>query len=164
MQAQFRDADGDGGESPEINGVTLVDGTTYTMDVEFLNELETPPEDITPEIFTERDEHQTFTVGDIVEGPATSVTSGALIRHDYADQDTFGIPIGLTNTIEALTTGSGTFSFGLRHMPLINGEPQKRAGLAAEVADGGGFSSITSATTLPGSWDVVVDLPLTVVE
>lgn len=161
-QAQFRDADGDGGQTPMITGVTLSVGTTYTTTVEFLNELENPPEDITPEIFDERDEHQTFFVGELVEGPATSVTAGALVRHTYADMDTNGLPIGLTFTIEALQAGTSAFSFGLRHMPLVNQQPQKRPNLASEVATGGGFSSDASATSLPGSWDVVVDIPLTV--
>lgn len=162
LQAQFRDADGPGGANPVVTGVTLIQGETYDMTVEFLNELETPPEDITPEIFAERDEHQTFLVGDRVEGPATTVTTDALIRHEYADTDTLGLPIGLTNIIEALDTGTTVISFGLRHMPLVNQLPQKRADLEDEVAQAGGFDSENSALPLPGSWDVVVDLPLTV--
>ncbi len=161
-QAQFRDADGPGGADPIIAGTTLTVGETYTLTVEFLNELEDPPEDITPEIFDERDEHQTFLVGERVEGPATTVSTDALIRHAYADTDTLGLPIGLTNTVEALAVGATTISFGLRHMPLINQLPQKRAGLEDEVAQAGGFDSDNAALALPGSWDVVVDLPITV--
>lgn len=162
VQAQFRDPDGQGGEDPAVTGVTLAVGVTYTMTPEFLNELETPAEDITIEIFDERNEHQTFMVGDVVEGPATNVTTGALVRHAYDDQDDFGIPVGLENTVEALAIGDGTFSFGLRHMPLVNNQPQKGPGLADLVAAGGGFSSEDAATSLPGSWDAVVDFPLTV--
>ena len=163
LQAQFRDADGPGGSDPSITGVTLQNGETYSVSVEFFNELSNPIENVTPEIFNERDEHQVFFVGDAVEGPATSVDSAsALIRHSYADVDGLNLPIGLESTIEALRTGSSTFSVGLRHMPLINELPQKRAGLADEVRDAGGFDALNQASGLPGSWDVVVDIPFEV--
>lgn len=163
LQAQFRDPDGPGGQNPTSTPVTLQNGVTYTVTVEFLNELEDPPEDVTPEIFNERDEHQIFFVGDVVEGPATDVDAAdALIRHAYADLDRLGNPVGLQNTIEALRPGFGTFSVGLRHMPLVNEQPQKAAGLVDIVRTGGGFDAMNQETLLPGSWDVVVDLSLTV--
>lgn len=162
VKAGFQDPDGDGGAAPTISGARLAAGTTYTVTVEFRNELANPTEDVTPEILEEQDEHQIFIVGDTVEGPATNVTVGALIRHRYLDMDSMDLPIGLQNSVEALTAGTGSFSLGLRHMPLINGQAQKVPGLADVVRAGGGFSSENSGTTLPGSWDVVIDVPLTV--
>jgi hypothetical protein len=159
---ELRDADGDGGAPPTITGVTLAAGTTYEMSPRFVNELEDPPENITPEIFDERDEHQVFVVGEVVEGPATDVTQGALVRHEYVDFDSLGYPVGLENRVEALTPGMGTFSVGLRHLPLVNEQPQKGPGLAEVVREGGGFDAENSGTMLPGTWDAVIDLPLTV--
>ena len=46
----YKDLDGDGSGQPEITNGTLAANTTYTGTVQFLNELETPAEDITEEV------------------------------------------------------------------------------------------------------------------
>ena len=60
---ESRDLDGDGPNAPvltPIGGATLVAGTTYTGTTTFLNELESPAEDITVEVQEEGVEHQVF--------------------------------------------------------------------------------------------------------
>ena len=103
-----RDLDGDGPNAPVVTvSGNLVAGTTYTGSTEFLNELESPAEDITIEVQEEGADHQVFyqlasTVGTIT----------------YTDTDANGKPIGLNFTLVAGTSGStGTLTVTLRHLP-----------------------------------------------
>lgn len=150
INAAFRDVDGDGGNPPVIDPVSLPAGT-YTLTVKFKNELEAPAEDITAEVMDESDVHQVFLFGSAVNGPATNNPSAPL-AHTYGDQDANGFPIGLTNTIVA-TAGTGTLSVMLRHMPPVNDTPVKTATVAATLAAGG---------TLPGEADANVNFTATV--
>ena len=159
--------DGDGGESvfvwadpdntanPTIDDIILSDASDYTLTLRFLNELEDPTEDVTPEISDEEDEHYVFITGDAVTGPATEDNANALVEHMYADEDVNGLPIGLENDIMTLATGEGEFTVTLRHMPLQNGETVKTAD-APELVATEGFSAIGGAN------DVSVTLPITV--
>jgi hypothetical protein len=151
--AEFDDPDGDGGEPPTIDPIELVDGGIYTLTITFENRLEDPPEDITAEVEDEAEEHQIFLTGSAVGGPATD-KPGAPLFHQYADQDANGLPIGLTNTIDA-QVGAGELTVTLRHLPPINGNPTKTADIAGQVRDGG-FSSIGGETDAQVTFDVNV--------
>jgi hypothetical protein len=158
--AAFTDPDGDGGMSGSADPITLVSGTTYALSVEFLNELEDPAGDITAEIEEESEEHQVFVLGSAVEGPATPANAGAVLEHAYADVEsdyggTVGddLPVGLANEIVARAAGSGQLTVMLRHLPELNGQPQKVAGLAERLAGG---------EPLPGDADSEVDFEATV--
>jgi hypothetical protein len=158
--ASFRDPDGDGGMSGSAEPISLVSGTTYELAVEFLSELEDPPEDITAEIQEESEEHQVFVLGSAVEGPATPANAGAVLQHAYADAEsdyggTVGadLPVGLANEIVARAAGSGQLTVMLRHLPELNGQPQKVAGLAERLAGG---------EPLPGEVDSEVEFEVTV--
>jgi hypothetical protein len=105
---ESRDLDGDGPNAPiltPIGGGILSSNTTYTGNIEFLNELESPAEDITIEVEEEGDEHQVFYQLAANLGTVT-----------YTDTDVNGRPIGITFT---LTTGStaatGNLTVTLRH-------------------------------------------------
>ena len=105
---QSQDLDGDGPNAPiltPIGGGILSANTTYTGNIEFLNELESPAEDITIEVEEEGDEHQVFYQLTATLGTVT-----------YTDTDVNGRPIGITFT---LTTGSasgtGNLTVTLRH-------------------------------------------------
>jgi hypothetical protein len=109
---ESRDLDGDGPNAPvltPIGGATLVAGTTYTGTTTFLNELESPAEDITVEVQEEGEEHQVFyqlqsTLGTITYNPT--------------DVDANGKPIGLSFNLVAGNSGStGTLTVTLRHLP-----------------------------------------------
>lgn len=101
-----RDLDGDGPNAPVVTvSGNLTAGTTYTGSTTFLNELESPAEDITVEVEEEGADHQVF-----YQLPSTIGTV------TYTDTDTNGKPIGLNFTLVAGTSGStGTLTVTLRH-------------------------------------------------
>ncbi len=155
----FDDPDGDGGMSGSAERVELTAGTSYTLTVKFENGLVDPPEDITAEVEEESEEHFVFVTGD-VSGPA-SASANALLSHEYADLESdYGsnavgddLPVGLRNTVTAVSAGSGQLRLMLRHLPELNGAPQKSGDLPQAVADG---------EDLPGSVDVDVVFDLMV--
>ena len=160
--ASFNDSDGDGGEAPTIDDIELVTASNYTLAIEFLNELESPAEDITEEIEEEAEEHQIFITGD-VDGPASD-SAAPLVSHSYADVESdYGpnsegddLPVGLSNDIAGVSAGTGTLTLTLRHLPEVNGTAVKVASLADDAASGG-------IASLPGDSDVSIDFNLTVV-
>ncbi|MDG1480659.1 MAG: type 1 periplasmic binding fold superfamily protein [Myxococcota bacterium] len=150
----WADPENDG--SPVIDDVVLLDATTYDMSVSFLNELEDPAEDITPEIYDESDEHQVFLTGSAVQGPATGSNADAILEHAYADEDDDGLVVGLDNTITTLAVGSGELTVTLRHMPPESDQAVKVDGLAEDVA-AGGFSAIGGANDVQVTFNTVVE-------
>jgi hypothetical protein len=153
----WADPENDG--DPTIDPVTLPAPTdpasTWTVTVAFLNELESPAEDITPEVSDEGDEHQVFFTGSAVDGPATPSTPGAPLEHAYADTDDNGAPLGLTHQLTARAVGAGDLVVTLRHLPPEGGVPVKTTTLADDVA-AGGFGAIG------GDNDAQVTFPVTV--
>lgn len=150
----FSWADPEDDGSPVIDDIVLP-SADYTLSVAFLNELEDPAEEITEEIEDESDAHQVFFTGSGVQGPATGTNANAVITHAYADTDANGMPIGLTNTITSLQTGTGEFTVTLRHMPEEDSTPVKTSSAAEDVASGG-FSAIG------GDDDALVTFPIEV--
>lgn len=138
IEARFADPENDG--EPIITGATLVADTEYAVSVQFLNELTSPAEDITAEIADESDQHQVFYV------------TGLSV--DYNDQDDNGLPIGLDVTITTGAAGTTDLNVVLRHLPPVDGQRVKVAGLAEQAAD--------AVSNLPGESDADVTLPLTV--
>ena len=106
--------------------VVLTNATAYDLSISALNELETPIEDITPEIADEADEHQLFFTGSAIDD--------GLITHTYEDSDGEGLPLGLENTVDAVAAGVGELTVTLRHLALQNGNQVKREGMAEDVA------------------------------
>lgn len=155
--AAFDDPDGDGGMSGTFDEIELEPAMTYTLTITLTNTLEDPPEDITEEIEHEAEDHLFIIYGDAVMGPGS--TDGTLVTHAYADVESdYGhndvgddLPVGLKNTITTNEEGEGHFSVMLRHIPELNGNPQKEAGLPEEFAAGG---------SLPGDVDVDLEFEL----
>jgi hypothetical protein len=160
VTAAFNDPDGDGGASGMSEPIALAAGTTYALALSFANELFDPPEDVTAEIEAEAEAHLVLLYGDAVAGPATGVTD-ALLQHAYADVESdYGgnavgddLPVGLANTITTMDAGTGTLRVMLRHMPELNGQPQKESGAAERFAAG---------ETLPGDVDADVEFAVSV--
>lgn len=101
------DNDGDGPNLPVVTvSGPLTAGATYTGDIEFLNELESPVEDITEEVEEEADEHEVFYV---VNSADLSITK--------TDTDDDGNPLGLDTTVTVGAAGTGTLTIVLRHEP-----------------------------------------------
>lgn len=136
------------GEGQDVD-IDLATGTVYNLSVSALNELETPTEDITPEIADEADEHQLFFTGSAVDD--------ALVTHDYVDFDEEGLPLGLENEVTAVTAGSGDLTVTMRHLALQDGNKVKREGMAEDVAEGG-----LSAIAGEGDNDFSIDFSITV--
>ncbi|GAB5527259.1 MAG: hypothetical protein Roseis2KO_51310 [Roseivirga sp.] len=107
VNVSFRDLDGPGGTDPVIGDLTLSANAEYTFTIEFLNEQETPVEDITAEVREEGTDHQVFF---LIGGTANIVTT-------YGDQDTNGNPIGLIGTATTGDASNGTFAIVLVHEP-----------------------------------------------
>ena len=156
----FTDPDGDGGMSGMAETITLTDGAEYELTIRVLNELVDPPVDITAEIREEAEDHLFLVAGDGVVGPAAPPVD-ALVTHAYDDLESdYGenlvgddLPVGLANTITAMQAGASELRLMLRHVPPLNGTPQKRAGLPQDFADG---------KALPGDVDVDVTFALRV--
>lgn len=132
----WTDMDGDGTGQPVISVEDLAPNTTYNAQVTFLNETETPAENITEEVAEEGDEHQIFYNAD------------GLATVSYQDEDENGNPIGLMVQLITGEVGSGNLTITLLH------EPDKTAsGVSEGIIDNAG-----------GETDVLVVFPLVIVE
>lgn len=152
----YRWADPENDGDPVVDAIELSDAEDYTLGVQFLNELEDPPEDITLEVDAESDVHQVFFFGTAVAGPATGPNPEAVVTQAYADSDTNGLPVGLENTIVTDTVGTGTFTVLLRHMPPESETAVKVAGLAEDAATNG-FDALPGDTDAEVGFDLVVE-------
>lgn len=101
----YEDLDGDG-SNPSITTSALTANTTYTGRIEFLNELESPAENITAEVKEEAEEHQVFYL------PSTSLNTTDIT---YTDNDVDGNPIGLEFTLTTGDSSSGDLTIFLIH-------------------------------------------------
>ncbi|MDD7887390.1 type 1 periplasmic binding fold superfamily protein [Flavivirga sp. 57AJ16] len=108
---QTRDLDGDGPNAPVITvSGPLATNTTYNVNLELLNETESPAESINEEIEEEDDEHQFF----------YQITNN-LATFSYLDFDGDSNPLGLEFTVTTTnTTGTGNLTITLRHEPNKN--------------------------------------------
>ena len=105
---RYFDEDGaDGPIAPTATGGTLAANSTYNVAMTFLNESETPTEDITAEILEEADEHQIF----------FAKTTALDLAFAYADVDGDGNPLGLNTIFTTGVSSSGQLTVILRHEP-----------------------------------------------
>ena len=104
----YRDLDADGPQPPTISvSGPLKSGVRYVGAITFLNESESPAEDITEEVKEEGLEHQFFyTIG-----------TGLDVTTAYSNLDSEGNPLGTEFTLTAGAVSSGTLTFTLRHEP-----------------------------------------------
>ncbi len=119
-----QDLDGDGPDEP----VTIITGsfnenTQYQGAVRFLNETETPAEEITTEVIEEADEHQVF----------YTVSSGLNITTTYQDADSNGNPLGVSITLETGAASAGNLTVTLRHEPVKPNDGLDSAGGETDI-------------------------------
>lgn len=105
----------DGFDGPNLPVVTqsgaLVKNKTYTTAVAFLNELESPAEDITAEVQEEAADHQVFY-------QVTSTLPSFTYLLGAGNVDVNGKPIGVNaQFITGATAASGNIIVTLRHLP-----------------------------------------------
>jgi hypothetical protein len=102
-----KDLDGDGGDAPLADDITLKANTAYTIGVEFLDESEADhTHDITEEVQTESADH-------LVCFDAT----GAMTAPTIGDADGNGKPLGLESALATTAAGTGTLQVTLKHQP-----------------------------------------------
>jgi hypothetical protein len=108
-----RDLDGDGPNAPVIiPSGNLAANTIYSGAVTFLNETQSPAEDITVEVEEEGVDHQVF----------YQLSAGlGTITYTDTDLDLNGKPIGLTFTLTTGNAGTGNLTATLRHLPNKSG-------------------------------------------
>ena len=127
---QSQDLDGDGPNAPEITiSGNLAANTTYTGNIQLLNETETPADNITTEVSEEALEHQFF-----------FNTSGSIASTTYSDEDLDGNPVGILFELTTGPVGNGTIQITLRH------EPKKPND--GTLADAGGETDIAQSFTV----------------
>lgn len=114
ITVQFKDLDGDGGNAPTIDTLTVTLGTTYNGTILLQNEAETPAEDITAEVKNEAEEHQFFyTTGGGFASASVTVTDK---ESDYGTNTGSDLPVGIAFTLTVPAgTGNGTFRAVLSH-------------------------------------------------
>ncbi len=103
------DTDGDSGPNEPVITVSgnLLASTSYTGMVQFLNETESPAENITAEVAEEADEHQVFYIP----------SSGLNASITYGDFDNNNNPLGTEIDLQTGATSSGNLTITLRHEP-----------------------------------------------
>lgn len=107
---QTKDLDGDGPNAPVISvSGNLKNAVFYTGSVVFLNETESPAENITEEVEEESDEHQFFVT------PGGGIAD--IIGIEYLNNDSSGYPLGTQFELNTLGANEGTLTFTLRHEP-----------------------------------------------
>ena len=119
------DLDGDGPLEPEttVSG-SFLENTEYQGAARFLNETETPAEEITDEVVEEADEHQVFyTVGE-----------GLNITTTYLDSDSNGNPLGVSITLTTGAASEGSLTVTLRHEPVKPNDGLESAGGETDIS------------------------------
>ncbi|BAO55672.1 hypothetical protein [Nonlabens marinus] len=117
------DNDADGPNPPIINITgTIQANATYTGSVRFLNELDSPVDNITLEVQEEADEHEVF------YGVNTAGVS--IVK---TDTDGNGNPLGLNTSITTGAVGSGNLTITLIHEPIKPNNGLTSAGGEADV-------------------------------
>jgi hypothetical protein len=124
---QTQDLDGDGGEEPVVTvSGSISNMTSYIGSIQWLNEMEDEPEDITEEVLEEADEHQVF----------FGIGEGLPIQVVYADEDSNGYPVGVNFILaptEAGVTGSGPLTVTLIHEPTKPNDGLDSAGGSIDI-------------------------------
>ncbi|MBK7428101.1 MAG: type 1 periplasmic binding fold superfamily protein [Saprospiraceae bacterium] len=102
----WQDLDGAGGNAPTIPTINLAVNTVYSVELELLNESETPADNITEEIQAEAEEHLFV---------FNSTTSGLSIL--ITDKDRNNNDLGLQSTWTTTNAVSGNVNIVLKHNP-----------------------------------------------
>jgi hypothetical protein len=117
------DSDGDGPLEPVVTDGALAANTTYSVRLEFLNELEDPAEDITEEVEEEALEHQVF----------YSAGGDLNVGVEYANFDSDENPLGTLITLTTNEAGSGTITITLVHEPMKPNDGLATAGGSTDI-------------------------------
>ena len=119
-----QDLDGDGPNDPVITiSGSFAENTQYQGSVRFLNETESPAEEITEEVEEEAEEHQVF----------YTTTEGLNIQTSYLDFDDNDNPLGLQITLTTGAASEGNLTVTLRHEPVKPNDGLDSAGGETDI-------------------------------
>jgi hypothetical protein len=121
----FKDLDGDGGNAPTIDKISLEANKTYSFSVELLDETKSPVVDVTEEIEEQKDEH-------LFE---YMPTPSSVLVFSNKDKDSRGYDVGLTATVTTSAAGTGKLHVVLHHQPPVNGTPIKNGSFTVGSTD-----------------------------
>lgn len=133
---QYKDLDGDGGNAPTADEIVLAPSKTYNVTVQLLNETVTPAEDITTEVQAEADAHRFYYEP---SGTANITVAGL-------NNDTNGVPVGITSVWTTGAAATGSIVVTLRHYA---GNPPNKA--SADPVD-----SPKSSTDVVGTFNTKI--------
>lgn len=97
LTVQFQDLDGEGGNAPVVDKIVVDRGKVYDGEIQELNELESPPEDITEEVKEEAETHQLFF--DTLGGFSPATVAYADKESDYVTNTGADHPVGIRFTL-----------------------------------------------------------------
>jgi len=110
----FDDPDGPGGAAPTQQEIVLATTKTYNVTVQLLDKTKTPVADVTLEVQSEPTAHRFYYEP---TAPSNIAVSGL-------DNDTNGVPLGITSTWATGAVATGKLKVTLRHYP---GTPPNKA-------------------------------------
>ena len=108
MVFEWKDPDGNGGQSPSIDSIILKQNKTYTSEITVLDESKAPIVDVSSEIKNEASEHQFFF-------KKTNINTTI----NYNDVDKNGNPLGLKTIWRRGASSSGAIEIILKHQPGV---------------------------------------------
>jgi hypothetical protein len=109
--AQYRDPDGDGGNSPvQFDEIRLLANKTYFASVVIKDETKTPVVTISDEVIDESNDHMFF---------YTPTNVNATVTITDQDSNTPPLPLGINTKWRTQGVSSGTVRLVLRHQPGV---------------------------------------------
>jgi hypothetical protein len=111
---EYSDPDGNGGNPPVAQNITLQANKTYNVDIEFWDKSKNPAVNITNEVKEESTAHRIY----YQPSAGSNVTIGNL------NNDANGIPLGTSSTWTTGAAANGTVTITLRH---YGGNPANKA-------------------------------------
>ena len=129
LEFRYTDLDGDGPSQGVFQIQDLKAHTNYSGRISFLNESESPAEDITEEVEEESDDHQVF-----------YLVNGLDLTIESTNLDSKGYYLGTEFNLSTASPSQGQLQFILRHLPTKpnDGNP----------ATAGGATDLSVAFTL----------------
>ncbi|HEX2536615.1 MAG TPA: hypothetical protein VHK69_22885 [Chitinophagaceae bacterium] len=114
VEYDFDDPDGPGGTAATQDEIVLTPNKTYDVEIVLLNKTTDPDEVITEEVEEEGQAHRFYVVP----------SAGSGITVSNLNNDTGGMPLGITSTWTTGAAATGTVKVTLRHYP---GNPPNKA-------------------------------------
>lgn len=101
---KWEDLDGDGGNNPVIENITLLSNQSYNVELVLLDKTKTPVDTISLEVKEEDDEHRFYYIQN----------AGNITVSDY-DKDVNGVDVGLHTQWTTSAAGNSIMNVVLRH-------------------------------------------------